>query len=158
MNTFQTFTIYCISALFIIVSSYIFFKPSYTAFKKGSKILLIPRKCNFLFITFTLTVSILIMLRLITKMGIITGVCLLPTILYIAFINICPLIIFKNGILHHGKYIEWNNIDEITISQNNVTIYTSFANIKEWQFKICDADKEIFLKILNDNSVLVKLR
>ena len=157
MNILQKIIIYSIVVLFIIVSSYILFRPYYTALKNGGKALMIPQKKNFLFLVFILVVSLLLILRIVKKWGVISGICLLPTILYTALINIYPHIIFQNGILHYTEFIEWKNIKKITIVQNTVTVYTSFTRARKWKFKICGINKEKFLKILDDKSVLVEL-
>ena len=94
MNILQKIIIYSIVVLFIIVSSYILFRPYYTALKNGGKALMIPQKKNFLFLVFILVVSLLLILRIVKKWGVISGICLLPTILYTALINIYPHIIF----------------------------------------------------------------
>ena len=157
MNILQKIIIYSIVVLFIIVSSYILFRPYYTALKNGGKVLMIPQKKNFLFLVFILVVSLLLILRIVKKWGVISGICLLPTILYTALINIYPHIIFQNGILHYTEFIEWKNIKKITIVQNTVTVYISFTRARKWKFKICGINKEKFLKILDDKSVLVEL-
>ena len=123
MNILQKIIIYSIVVLFIIVSSYILFRPYYTALKNGGKALMIPQKKNFLFLVFILVVSLLLILRIVKKWGVISGICLLPTILYTALINIYPHIIFQNGILHYTEFIEWKNIKKIIIVQNTVTVY-----------------------------------
>ena len=143
--------------LFIIVSSYILFRPYYTALKNGGKALMIPQKKNFLFLVFILVVSLLLILRIVKKWGVISGICLLPTILYTALINIYPHIIFQNGILHYTEFIEWKNIKKIIIVQNTVTVYISFTRARKWKFKICGVNKERLLKILDTKSVLVEL-
>ena len=157
MNILQKIIIYSIVVLFIIVSSYILFRPYYTALKNGGKALMIPQKKNFLFLVFILVVSLLLILRIVKKWGVISGICLLPTILYTALINIYPHIIFQNGILHYTEFIEWKNIKKITIVQNTVTVYITFTRARKWKFKICGINKEKFLKILDDKSVLVEL-
>lgn len=157
MNILQKIIIYSIVVLFIIVSSYILFRPYYTALKNGGKALMIPQKKNFLFLVFILVVSLLLILRIVKKWGVISGICLLPTILYTALINIYPHIIFQNGILHYTEFIEWKNIKKIIIVQNTVTVYISFTRARKWKFKICGANKERLLKILDTKSVLVEL-
>lgn len=157
MNIFQKIIIYSIVVLFIIVSSYILFRPYYTALKNGGKALMIPQKKNFLFLVFILVVSLLLILRIVKKWGVISGICLLPTILYTALINIYPHIIFQNGILHYTEFIEWKNIKKIIIVQNTVTVYISFTRARKWKFKICGVNKERLLKILDTKSVLVEL-
>lgn len=157
MNIFQKIIIYSIVVLFIIVSSYILFRPYYTALKNGGKALMIPKKKNFLFLVFILVVSLLLILRIVKKWGVISGICLLPTILYTALINIYPHIIFQNGILHYTEFIEWKNIKKIIIAQNTVTVYISFTRARKWKFKICGVNKERLLKILDTKSVLVEL-
>ena len=148
MNILQKIIIYSIVVLFIIVSSYILFRPYYTALKNGGKALMIPQKKNFLFLVFILVVSLLLILRIVKKWGVISGICLLPTILYTALINIYPHIIFQNGILHYTEFIEWKNIKKIIIVQNTVTVYISFTRARKWKFKICGVNKERLLKIL----------
>ena len=69
MNILQKIIIYSIVVLFIIVSSYILFRPYYTALKNGGKALMIPQKKNFLFLVFILVVSLLLILRIVKKMG-----------------------------------------------------------------------------------------
>lgn len=157
MNIFQKIIIYSIVVLFIIVSSYILFRPYYTALKNGGKALMIPQKKNFLFLVFILVVSLLLILRIVKKWGVISGICLLPTILYTALINIYPHIIFQNGILHYTEFIEWKNIKKIIIVQNTVAVYISFPRARKWKFKICGVNKERLLKILDAKSVLVEL-
>lgn len=157
MNILQKIIIYSIVVLFIIVSSYILFRPYYTALKNGGKALMIPQKKNFLFLVFILVVSLLLILRIVKKWGVISGICLLPTILYTALINIYPHIIFQNGILHYTEFIEWKNIKKIIIVQNTVTVYISFTGARKWKFKICGVNKERLLKILDTKSVLVEL-
>ena len=157
MNILQKIIIYSIVVLFIIVSSYILFRPYYTALKNGGKALMIPQKNNFLFLVFILVVSLLLILRIVKKWGVISGICLLPTILYTALINIYPHIIFQNGILHYTEFIEWKNIKKIIIVQNTVTVYISFTRARKWKFKICGVNKERLLKILDTKSVLVEL-
>lgn len=157
MNILQKIIIYSIVVLFIIVSSYILFRPYYTALKNGGKALMIPQKKNFLFLVFILVVSLLLILRIVKKWGVISGICLLPTILYTALINIYPHIIFQNGILHYTEFIEWKNIKKIIIVQNTVTVYISFTRARKWKFKICGVNKERLLKILDTKSVLVEL-
>ena len=157
MNILQKIIIYSIVVLFIIVSSYILFRPYYTALKNGGKALMIPQKKNFLFLVFILVVSLLLILRIVKKWGVISGICLLPTILYTALINIYPHIIFQNGILHYTEFIEWKNIKKIIIVQNTVTVYISFTRARKWNFKICGVNKERLLKILDTKSVLVEL-
>ena len=157
MNILQKIIIYSIVVLFIIVSSYILFRPYYTALKNGGKALMIPQKKNFLFLVFILVVSLLLILRIVKKWGVISGICLLPTILYTALINIYPQIIFQNGILHYTEFIEWKNIKKIIIVQNTVTVYISFTRARKWKFKICGVNKERLLKILDTKSVLVEL-
>lgn len=157
MNILQKIIIYSIVVLFIIVSSYILFRPYYTALKNGGKALMIPQKKNFLFLVFILVVSLLLILRIVKKWGVISGICLLPTILYTALINIYPHIIFQNGILHYTEFIEWKNIKKIIIVQNTVTVYISFTRARKWKFKICGVNKERLLKILDAKSVLVEL-
>ena len=157
MNILQKIIIYSIVVLFIIVSSYILFRPYYTALKNGGKDLMIPQKKNFLFLVFILVVSLLLILRIVKKWGVISGICLLPTILYTALINIYPHIIFQNGILHYTEFIEWKNIKKIIIVQNTVTVYISFTRARKWKFKICGVNKERLLKILDTKSVLVEL-
>ena len=157
MNILQKIIIYSIVVLFIIVSSYILFRPYYTALKNGGKALMIPQKKNFLFLVFILVVSLLLILRIVKKWGVISGICLLPTILYTALINIYPHIIFQNGILHYTEFIEWKNIKKIIIVQNTVTVYISFTRARKWKFKLCGVNKERLLKILDTKSVLVEL-
>ena len=157
MNILQKIIIYSIVVLFIIVSSYILFRPYYTALKNGGKALMIPQKKNFLFLVFILVVSLLLILRIVKKWGVISGICLLSTILYTALINIYPHIIFQNGILHYTEFIEWKNIKKIIIVQNTVTVYISFTRARKWKFKICGVNKERLLKILDTKSVLVEL-
>ena len=157
MNILQKIIIYSIVVLFIIVSSYILFRPYYTALKNGGKALMIPQKKNFLFLVFILVVSLLLILRIVKKWGVISGICLLPTILYTALINIYPHIIFQNGILHYTEFIEWKNIKKIIIVQNTVTVYISFTGAIKWKFKNCGVNKERLLKILDTKSVLVEL-
>lgn len=157
MNVFQTIIIYSMAVLFIIVSSYFLFKSYYRALKNGGKVLMIPQKKNFLFLVFILVVSLLLILRIVKKWGVISGICLLPTILYTALINIYPHIIFQNGILHYTEFIEWKNIKKIIIVQNTVTVYISFTRARKWKFKICGVNKERLLKILDTKSVLVEL-
>lgn len=157
MNILQKIIIYSIVVLFIIVSSYILFRPYYTALKNGGKALMIPQKKNFLFLVFILVVSLLLILRIVKKWGVISGICLLPTILYTVLINIYPHIIFQNGILHYTEFIEWKNIKKIIIVQNTVTVYISFTRARKWKFKICGVNKERLLKILDTKSVLVEL-
>lgn len=157
MNILQKIIIYSIVVLFIIVSSYILFRSYYTALKNGGKALMIPQKKNFLFLVFILVVSLLLILRIVKKWGVISGICLLPTILYTALINIYPHIIFQNGILHYTEFIEWKNIKKIIIVQNTVTVYISFTRARKWKFKICGVNKERLLKILDTKSVLVEL-
>ena len=157
MNVFQTIIIYSMAVLFIIVSSYFLFKSYYRALKNGGKVLMIPQKKNFLFVNFVSFATLFLTSRTVNKMGVISGACLLPTILYVALINVYPHIIFQNGILHYTEFIEWKNIKKITIVQNTVTVYITFTRARKWKFKICGINKEKFLKILDDKSVLVEL-
>ena len=153
MNLIQRTIIYAFAFLIIITSSYIFFKPYYIAMKNGGNLLWISRKKHAeLFSISIIAISLVVLIGIFKQLGIISGLCLLPAQLCVTLTNLFPLIIYQNGILYRTKFIEWNNIENIIIDKNLLTIYQNNNS-----YKCFIHNPEILISILKETIKFLKI-
>lgn len=97
----------------------------------------------------------MILIGIFKQLGIISGLCLLPAQLCVTLTNLCPLIIYQNGILYRTKFIEWNNIENIIIDKNLLTIYQK--NNGNNNYKCFIHNPEILISILKETIKFLKI-
>ena len=130
-----------------------FFNNYYIAMKNGGNLLWISRKKHaVLFSISIIAISLVVLIGIFKQLGIISGLCLLPAQLCVTLTNLFPLIIYQNGILYRTKFIEWNNIENIIIDKNLLTIYQNNNS-----YKCFIHNPEILISILKETIKFLKI-